>query len=105
MKQSISEAFKKLAPDLRRPYDEASAKSKAEVVAKQTAMKAAKVPGPVPAYILFYKSKHKEIRAANPDVSITGMAKLVGGQWRGLSEAEKQVYRAEAATLRQALAA
>lgn len=70
-------------------------------MAKRAAILAAKVPAPMTAFLLFYSRKYKETKAADPDLwataSVVDIAKLIGSQWRALSESEKQLYKIEAA--------
>lgn len=98
--QKISQDFKELTPDARQTYEATSAKLKAEGATKRAAIAAARVPGPVTAYLLFYKTKYQENKAAHPDKTVIELAKLVGKQWLELSVSEKQLYKAEADMLR-----
>lgn len=99
--QRISAEFKELKPDVRQKYDDTSAMLKAETVAKRAAVLAAKVPAPLTAFLLFYSRKYKENKAADPKLgataSVVDIAKLIGSQWRALSESEKQLFKIEAA--------
>ena len=55
---------------------------------------------PVSAYMLFSNSKRDEVKAKNPGAGVPQMGKLLGEQWRKLSEGEKDKWKAQAAAAR-----
>ena len=54
------------------------------------------MPGGGGAYFAFLKEKRGEVLAKNPGKKVTEIAKLVGAEWRKLSEAEKAKWKARA---------
>merc|ERR1712013_669462 len=51
---------------------------------------------PQSAYFLWTASRRAAVKAANPDAKVTEIAKLMGAEWKTLSEAEKKPFVAEA---------
>ena len=45
-------------------------------------------------YMKFAAKNRTGIKAKNPNASFGQLGKLIGAAWRGLSEAEKKVYKA-----------
>lgn len=45
------------------------------------------------AFFKFSKEMRQEVKAAHPDLSVTGIAKVLGKLWRNLSELEKEKYK------------
>jgi len=56
---------------------------------------------PPTAYFLFTANIRAEVTAANPDLKITQLAKVMGQKWKGLPEDEKKPFQDEAARLKQ----
>lgn len=98
LQQTIGKEFRELTPDMKQAYQETAAKLKTAVHGQRAVIKAAQPRQTPSAYILFYVSKHKEVRAANPTAVSIDIAQLIGKEWRGLSEPQKQLFRAEAAS-------
>jgi len=48
------------------------------------------------AYFLFTASRRASLKAANPDAKVTQLAKLMGAEWKALSEDAKKPFSAEA---------
>jgi len=57
---------------------------------------------PPTAYFLFTAQIRAEVTAANPEMKITQLAKVMGQKWKGLPEDEKKVLQEEAARLKEA---
>jgi hypothetical protein len=55
---------------------------------------------PVSAYMLFCNAKRAEVKGKNPGAGIPEQGKLLGEQWRKLSEGEKEKWKAKAAAER-----
>merc|ERR1711964_429859 len=55
---------------------------------------------PLAGYFLFTKSARARITAANPGFAITKIAKLMGDEWKKLSDAEKAPFQEEAKALK-----
>ena len=51
---------------------------------------------PMPAFMRFRMKEDQSVVAASPTLSITQVSTILGKRWRELSEAEKQIYQAEA---------
>jgi len=47
---------------------------------------------PQSAYFLFAGDRRPKLRATHPDKKITELAKLLGAEWKGMSEAEKKPW-------------
>lgn len=92
----MSILYKELTPDQKQPYVDAALKLKSDASSRRAADKAAKVQqySPPHAYLLFCKERFPEVRAANPSAKLGDIMKLVGKQWAGLSEPEKQLLKA-----------
>jgi hypothetical protein len=63
--------------------------------------------GPAPkrprsAYILFTMEKREAVKSANPGIANKEILKKLGGQWKVLSDKEKQVYTDRAAKEKEA---
>lgn len=56
---------------------------------------------PPTAYFLFTAKIRKETTAANPDMKITQIAKVMGQKWKEISEEEKKQFYEEAARLKE----
>ena len=52
------------------------------------------------AYMLFCNSKRVEVKVKNPGAGVPELGKLLGGEWRKLSESEKEKWNAKAAAER-----
>ncbi len=57
---------------------------------------------PLNQYMLFRAETQPTVKAENPNIPITQIAKLVGEQWRALSDAEKAPFIAKAKALKVA---
>jgi hypothetical protein len=55
---------------------------------------------PVNAYMLFCNAKRGEVKSKNPGVGVPQLGKLIGAEWRKLSEGEKEKWKAKAAAER-----
>jgi|SRR6056297_3548684 len=44
-------------------------------------------------YMYFSKDKREQVKAENPDAAVTSIAKLLGAQWKGMSDDEKKPYQ------------
>ena len=53
-------------------------------------------------FMLYSGSVRAEIKAANPELKMTDIAKLIGERWRGLGDAEKQQWKDKADALKAA---
>lgn len=51
-------------------------------------------------YFLFMNANRAQVRAENPDLPTTEIAKLLGAKWRGLSQEEQDEWKAKAAALK-----
>lgn len=49
------------------------------------------------AYMIFSNEKRGEVKAENPGLKVTEIAKVIGDMWKELSEEEKQEYKDKAA--------
>lgn len=56
----------------------------------------------VPAYMLFVKSVRPSVKTANPEATFGELGKLLGEQWKALSEPDRQVYKDQSAKLKEA---
>ena len=52
------------------------------------------------AYTVFYSEMFPAAWAEHKGLGITGVAKLLGSQWRGLTDEERDVYKQQAKTAR-----
>jgi len=59
---------------------------------------------PQTGYFLFTATRRPELSKAHPDKKITELAKLMGAEWKALSEADKQPFLAKAAEAKAAYA-
>jgi hypothetical protein len=50
--------------------------------------------------MLFCNSKRAEVKGKNPGAGVPELGKLLGGEWRKLSESEKEKWKAKAAAER-----
>jgi len=48
---------------------------------------------PLSAYFLWANENRDSIKKANPNASITEMSKLLGDQWKGVSESDKKLFQ------------
>merc|ERR1719509_457310 len=53
------------------------------------------------AYFLFTASRRASLKAANPDAKVTQLAKLMGAEWKALSEDAKKPFTAKAAKAKE----
>jgi len=53
------------------------------------------------AYFLFTASRRASLKEANPDMKVTELAKLMGAEWKALSEDAKKPFVAEAAKAKE----
>lgn len=53
------------------------------------------------AYFVFTASRRASLKAANPDAKVTQLAKLMGAEWKALSEDAKKPFTAEAAKAKE----
>jgi len=53
------------------------------------------------AYFLFTASRRASLKAANPEMKVTQLAKLMGAEWKALSEDAKKPFTAEAAKAKE----
>merc|ERR1719445_1007955 len=60
---------------------------------------------PQSVYFLWTASRRAAVKAANPDAKVTEIAKLMGAEWKTLSEAEKKPFVAEAEKAKSAYTA
>jgi hypothetical protein len=58
--------------------------------------KVGRMPGGGGAYFAFLKAKRGDVVAKNPGMKVTDVAKLLGGEWRKLSDGEKAKWKAKA---------
>jgi len=79
--------------------EKAPAKSK-KAPAKEKKEKAAKDPNapkrPMGAYFLFSGDMRAKVKADNPDMKVTEIAKHIGELWKNISEKEKEKYQKKA---------
>ena len=57
----------------------------------------------VSAYLLYSNSVRDAVRAANPTMKVTEIAKLIGAQWKALSEEELRRWKGVAAQKKEGL--
>ena len=60
---------------------------------------------PATAYMMFCETKRPEVKAKNPSARVPQLGKLLGEQWRKLSNGEKEKWKAKAAAARSAASA
>ena len=48
-------------------------------------------------YMIFTASKREEVKKANPGIAVTEISKVIGAQWRALSDKEKDAFKAKCA--------
>jgi HMG (high mobility group) box len=51
---------------------------------------------PLTSYLFFCKDKRAEFKGLNPDMKVTELSKILGSEWRRLSEKEKSYYVSKA---------
>jgi structure-specific recognition protein 1 len=49
-------------------------------------------------YVLFVQEQRPNVKAANPGLSFGAIAKKLGQQWKGLTDAQRQAYSDRAKT-------
>lgn len=100
--QRMGALYKEVTPEQKMLYADAAAKLSLESASRQAAAKALKVQQFIPrnAYILFCHEKFPALKAADPSVKPVDIVRKIGVQWRGLSESEKQVFKARVVTLK-----
>jgi hypothetical protein len=47
--------------------------------------------------MIFTASKREEVKKANPGIAVTEISKVIGAQWRALSDKEKDAFKAKCA--------
>jgi hypothetical protein len=52
---------------------------------------------PKSAFLLFSQAKREEVQGKHPEVNGVGVTKILGQEWKKLSEEEKQEWKAKAA--------
>lgn len=72
--------------------------------AKKAKAKKDGVKRPLSSYMLFAKSVRGKVVEQNPTLKITEVASKIGELWKGLSEGEKNKYKAQAERLKAAAA-
>merc|ERR1712141_3263 len=55
---------------------------------------------PMNAYMMFATQKRKEIVKDHPELKVTEISKMLGAEWRGMSEDEKSPFTKEAKRLK-----
>ncbi len=90
----ISAQWKALSPQLKKPYLDASAQEKSEMAAQKEANKPKKSRAKS-AYLHYSMNEtvRSAAKAAHPDKSVTELAKVLGAQWKALSEEERAPYK------------
>ncbi|KAI8059532.1 high mobility group box domain-containing protein [Gongronella butleri] len=71
--------------------------AKATAEKRRTKSEKPTIKRPMSAYMFFSKENRQKVIEANPDVSFGQVGKLLGQQWRELSDAGKKVYNEKAA--------
>ena len=51
-------------------------------------------------WLIFYKERFRKVRKSNPEIEVTGIATMIGQEWRKLSLDEKGKYTQKARELR-----
>lgn len=92
----MSILYKELTSEQKQAYVDAALKLKTESASSRAAIKAGKVQQYVPrtAYMLFCREKFPEVKAANTSAKLSEVMRLIGEQWRVLSENDKQLLKA-----------
>jgi predicted GIY-YIG superfamily endonuclease len=72
----------------------AAAGGKARRVKKEKDPNAPKKP--LSSYMLFCNAKRAEVKAANPDLKMVELSKLLGTQWKALSKDQQEAYKSTA---------
>jgi HMG box factor len=52
---------------------------------------------PKSAFLLYSQAKREEVKGKHPGLDVVGVTKMLGEEWRKLSEEEKQEWKAKAA--------
>ena len=89
---------KKAEKEAKAAEKEAKAAEKAEARAAKAAKKEAKAnmpKKPKSSYLIFAEEARDVIKAEQPELSMTGLAKVMGERWRALSEEVRQGYVAK----------
>ena len=63
-------------------------------------MTGTKVKRPLNAYFLFSKDRRPELKKANPDKRMGSLSKLIGSEWKALSDKKKASYVQKAKDLK-----
>jgi hypothetical protein len=67
---------------------------------KKKTKKAKKDPNepkkPLSSYMIFCSEKREEAKKQNPDMKLTEISKVLGAEWKELSDKEKKVYQDKA---------
>ncbi len=89
----IAEQWKGLTEDERKPYETASATEK-EALNKAKAANKPKKTRAKSAYLHYSldEAVRKTAKQANPDLKVTELAKILGAQWKALSEEERKPF-------------
>lgn len=87
--------YRGLTPEQRQPYLDAAAKRKTETDTQRAAVKATKVPV-TSAYLMFFQKRNSEINATGSPAKFGEIGRLLGKEWRGMGESEKQLLQAQA---------
>jgi len=116
----LGEAWQKLSPDERKPYEELAKVAKDDYAKAMTKYKEEHPDSsederprkrarkgkkkdknapkkPCSAFFWFSREKRSEFKAKNPDAGFGEMGKLIGSAWRQLSDDEKKPYNEKAA--------
>ena len=98
----IGAQWKALVPSVKKPYEDAVAKERAEFAAAQPPKKPKRARS---AYLRFSLAPEirNVVKAANPGLGVAGLAKILGAQWKALSLDDRvpyvTAYEAEKASL------
>ena len=65
-------------------------------------IKATKAKRPLNAYFLFSKERRPALQKANPDMKVGPISKLIGAEWKKMSESDKAPYTKQAKELKAA---
>jgi len=96
--------WKSLTEEEKKPYLDKAQVDRLRSQAEKAKFELAKGPKkPMTAFILFSNSLRDSIVAANPNVKGVGeIAKILGKQWRELSDSEREKFKQEANTAKEA---
>ena len=80
----------------RQEFENLTPEERVALVQKREKKKKSVIKGAVGPYMFFVKDRHRKVRTTNPDLKFADIGKILGQEWKNLSEEHKQPYLKQA---------